>query len=200
MTLTPETEPNGELFTSLEGIERGNALLAKLQDLLPEESMPDNAWEYGEFGEITGVTYLRDLTQEIAMQGGYVETVHKQLNKLVEAEQKICRFPERLVEPDHAELSEITNQLDKFSEQEILRVAGIEDINDALHDINRKLMNVAVDYFQLQLDKIRSTTKVFLDGNKTMYPDFWKVCDQVDTMRTAVGIIGRDSIRRVPRV
>ncbi len=199
MPETPETESYGELFTNLEGIERGNALLAKLQELLPEESMPDNAWEYDEYGEVTSTDYLRDLTQEIAMQGGYVETIHKQLNKLVEAEQKICRFPERLAEVDIYEINNIKTDIEKFSAAEIDRVANIQDVAEAKLDINRQLMNTAILHYGTILDPLRKTSKVFLDVEKTKYPDFWKLYNQVNTMRTSLGIMGRNSITRIPR-
>ena len=195
-----DASEKGELFTGIEGIERGNALLEKLRELLPEEPIPDNAWEYSEFGEIIAIEYLKNLTMEVAMAGGQTENIHSQLHKLIEAEKKICRFPEKLRELDLTELDSILIALDRVPDHIIDQVSQIEDVTEAKADTTRQLMNEMVNLFGPILDRLSKTSKVFLDGQKTMYPDFWKAYNQVDTMRTAVGILGRDSIRRIPRV
>lgn len=69
MTKEHEGEPARELFSNLEGLERGNALLGKLADLLTDEVIPNIAWEYGEHGEVVGIEYLKDLTMAVAMGG-----------------------------------------------------------------------------------------------------------------------------------
>lgn len=70
MEIEKEGDPKVELFANLEGVERGNALIEKLRDLLPEEEIPDTAWAYGENGEVVAVEYLVNLTMAVAMEGG----------------------------------------------------------------------------------------------------------------------------------
>jgi predicted RNA binding protein with dsRBD fold (UPF0201 family) len=70
MEIEKEGDPKVELFANLEGVERGNALIEKLRDLLPEEEIPDTAWEYGQNGEVVAVEYLVNLTMAVAMEGG----------------------------------------------------------------------------------------------------------------------------------
>jgi len=70
MEIEKEGDPKVELFANLEGVERGNALIDKLRDLLPDEEIPDTAWEYGKNGEVVAVEYLANLTMAVAMEGG----------------------------------------------------------------------------------------------------------------------------------
>lgn len=200
MEPTNETEPTGELFLNLEGIERGNALLNKLRDLLPDEDIPDDAWGYGENGEVITIEYLKNVTMAVAMEGGQVEEIHSQLHKLIEAEKKINRFPELLGDLDMSGLENINADLDKFSAVEIDRVSTIPDVTTASIDVNRTLMNTFVNHYGPILNKLLQTSKVSLDVDHSVYPEFWNLLMRVDTMRTAVGIMGKDGIRRVPRV
>lgn len=201
MPSTPENSPNDvELFAEYEGIERGNAILDKLRDLLPDEQLPENAWEYGEKGEVVAIDYLRDLTMAVAMEGGQVEKVHAQLQKLIEAEKKINRFPERLTELNMGGLENIEADLDKFSIEEIARVNSIPTVSEASIDVNRQLMNTFVNHYGPILNKLLETADIKADVDHTHHPEFWVLIQRVDTMRTAVGIMGKDGIRRIPRV
>jgi hypothetical protein len=132
-------------------------------------------------------------------RGGQAEEVHSQLYKLIEAEKKINRFPERLAELDMSGLEDINEDLDKFSTEEVDRVSNIPNVPEAMVDINRSLMNTFVNHYEPILNKLLQTSQVSLDRDHTKYPDFWNLIQRVDTLRTAVGIMGRDGIRRIPR-
>jgi hypothetical protein len=188
-------DPQGvaELFTNLEGLERGNALLEKLRVFLPDEFIPEQAWEYG------AINYLRDLTMAVAMEGGDVEKIHAQLHKLIEAEKKINRLPEQLVELDMSGLENIEADLDKFSDEEIARVHSIPDVLEGSKDVNRQIMNTFVNHYGPILNKLLETATVKTDVDHTRHPKFWTLIQRVDILRTAVGIMGKDGIRRIPR-
>jgi hypothetical protein len=132
-------------------------------------------------------------------RGGQAEEVHSQLYKLIEAEKKINRFPERLAELDMIGLENINEDLDKFSTEEVDRVSNIPNVPEAMVDINRSLMNTFVNHYGPILNKLLQTSEVSLDQDHTKYPDFWNLIQRVDTLRTAVGIMGKDGIRRIPR-
>ena len=199
MEPTSEAEPKEELFSNLEGIERGNALLKKLSELLSDEEIPDRAWEYGENGEVVAIEYLVNLTMAVAIEGGQAEEVHSHLHKLIEVERKINRFPELLADLDMSGLENINADLDKFSAEEINRVNSIPDVATASVDVNRTLMNTFVNHYGPILNKLLQTSKISLDLNHTAYPEFWNLVKRVDSMRTVVGIMGKDGIRRIPR-
>ncbi len=193
-------ENTEELFVNLEGLERGNALLAKLHDLLPDEDIPEQAWEYGEQGDVVAIDYLRNLTMAVAMEGGQVEKVHAQLHRLIEAEKKINRFPEQLTGLDMDGLENIETDLNKFSAEEITRVHSIPNVAEASIDINRQLMNILVNHYGPILNKLVETAAIKEDADHKHHPEFWVLIQRVDAMRTAVGIMGKDGIRRIPRV
>jgi hypothetical protein len=201
--MSQEKEPTNEvLFANLEGIERGNALLEKLRDILPDEDIPEEAWGYDEFGRVTNTEYFGLLTMAVAMShdSDTAEKVHSQLYKLIEAEKKINRFPERLQGLGMNGLENIEADLDKFSVEEITRVHSIATVPDASIDVNRQLMNTLVNHYGPILNKLLETADVKSDSDHTHHPEFWNLIKRVDNMRMAVGIMGKDGIRRIPRI
>jgi len=194
--------PKPELFSGLEGLERGNALLDKLKEYIPEEDVPDATWSYDEFGRISDIDYLNssNLAMAIDNAGSAAEGILSQLYKLIKAEQEICRFPERLAEPDQESLNAIKIELEKFSTEEINRVAAISEVSELSKDMNRPLMNAAVSHFGKILENLRTQTKVFLDSEQTLYPEFWELYNKVDAMRVAVGGIVKDEIIRTSKI
>jgi len=60
---------NTESFPNLEGLERDHALLNKLGDLMPDESLLEEPWSYDEYGKIVGTEYLLDITMSVARSG-----------------------------------------------------------------------------------------------------------------------------------
>jgi hypothetical protein len=201
--MSQENETTNEvLFANLEGIERGDALLEKLKELLPDEEIPERAWGYDGFGKVTNIEYLDLLTMAVAMSDGSDKAakVHSQLYNLIEAEKKINRFPERLQGPDMNGLENIEADLDKFSAEEITRVHSIATVPDASIDVNRQLMNNFVNHYGPILNKLLETADVKSDIDHNHHPEFWDLIKRVDNMRTAVGIMGRDGIRRISRI
>lgn len=142
------------------------------------------------------IDYLRDL----AMEGGQVEKVHAQLHRLIEDEKKTNRFPERELGLNMSGLENIEADLDKFSAEEITRVHSIPTIPEASIDVNRQLMNTFVNHYGPILNKLLETADIKSDVDHKHHPEFWVMIQRVDIMRTAVGIMEKDGIRRIPRV
>lgn len=96
-------------------------------------------------------------------------------------------------------IENIDADIDKFSVEEINRVSSIPSVAEASTDVNRQLMNTFVNYYGPILNKLLQTSQVSLDIDHLKYPDFWNLLQRIDSLRTAVGIMGKDGIRRIPR-
>lgn len=173
MPPTQEQGPNdGELFPNLEGLEKGEALLEKLKDLLPEETLPEEPWSHGEYGQIIGTEYLPELTMAVMMSDDVqTEKIHSQLHKLIELEKTLCRFTEKLRAPNIKDFENLQNDLDEMLTHINQPISAADALKD---ELRQKTIRPAFTKISEQIKKLFTETRLRMIGNEDEYKDFWE--------------------------
>lgn len=105
------------------------------------------------------------------------------------AKTKTIQSRESLKEPDFEGLGYLLELVNKYTEEDIRKVADIIDPAEGSTSPERLRMKDDIAPLYKLACKLRWESKAALDVNRSQYPEFWRIFDKFEAMHRAVGVI-----------
>jgi hypothetical protein len=196
---TPDSVPTQENITNPELI-RANECLQQLREILPEDEqsdVPAVAWSYGEYGECILTPISNDLAMSWVMSDNTdAELLFGELNELQMAEEKRCRFPEKL-QPLTPEINAGLRELFAPFTDEVISALNQPDMTreNPLRDVYQKIFWL----LQARIMELFRTSQLRLQSIQND-PSVQEVLQRYETIRSAIGqeVAGKFTHNRLP--
>ncbi len=156
-----------------------------------------NPWDYVAGGKVRttldiprlvrAVNALKEEDKKVEALG-LLETLKKMIVR--EGEESPARYLESLNEPDHEALSELTKMLESIPEEMLVEVERITLESEAkTHPGRAYLKDVMRPTLAIAWKKVYEMSKLEIDRDKGMYPEFWSEHIRIIRVKNAIGAI-----------